>query len=110
MKSIVGAILVCAAGLGVAQAQPNWVQLSPSTVPLGREAAAMAYDGARQQIVMFGGAVVSGAGFIIGSDTWLWDGQNWSTASPSTVRPPRDRPCMIYDPRIQNVAMFGGEP
>jgi hypothetical protein len=109
MKSIVGAILVCAVGLGVAQAQPNWVQLSPSTAPPGREAAAMAYDGARRQIVMFGGAVVSGADFIIGSDTWLWDGQNWHATSPSTLPPARDRACVIYDPRIQKVVMFGGE-
>jgi hypothetical protein len=105
MKAIVGAIFLCWA----AGAQPNWVQLSPSTVPPGREAAIMAYDRARQQVVMFGGAVVSSGGFVIGNDTWLWDGQNWHAASPSTVPPPRDRACMIYDPRIQKVVMFGGE-
>jgi hypothetical protein len=104
MKGIVGAIFLCA----VAVAQPNWVQLSPTTVPPGREAGVMVYDGARQQIVMFGGAVPSGNSFVEGNDTWLWDGQNWCPTSPSTKPPGRDRPCMIYDPRIHKVVMFGG--
>src|SRR5579872_6645751 len=105
MKIIVGAILLC----WVAGAQPNWVQLTPSTVPTAREATVMAYDGARHQIVMFGGAVVSGNNnFIIGNDTWLWDGQNWHATSSFTVPPARYRTCMIYDPRIQKVVMFGG--
>ena len=69
----------------------------------------MAYDGARQQVVMFGGAVPSPPSFVDGSDMWLWDGQNWHATSPSTVPPPRDRACMIYDPRIQKIVMFGGE-
>ena len=105
MKAIVGAIFLCWA----AGAQPNWVPLSPSTVPVGREASIMAYDRARQQVVMFGGAVVSPGSFVIGNDTWLWDGQNWHATSPATVPTERDRACMIYDPRIQKVVMFGGE-
>jgi len=104
MRVIVGAILLC----WTAGAQPNWVQLSPTTVPPGREAGVMVYDGARQQIVMFGGAVPSGSSFIDGNDTWLWDGQNWHATSPATKPPGRDRPCIIYDPRIQKVVMFGG--
>jgi len=105
MKGIVGAIFLC----GVAVAQPNWVQLSPTTVPPGREAAAMVFDQARQQVVMFGGAVVSGSSFIEGADTWVWDGQNWQQKSPATAPPGRFRHCMMYDPRFHNVVMFGGE-
>src|SRR5215471_13940909 len=105
MRSIVAAIVLC----GVAGAQPNWLQLSPSTSPLAREAGPMVYDRARQQILMFGGAVLSGSSFIMGSDTWLWDGQNWQLKSPATVPPGRYRQCMMYDPRFQNVVMFGGE-
>jgi hypothetical protein len=33
----------------------------------------MAWDGARGQIVMFGGD----AGEVFG-DTWVWDGSNWT--------------------------------
>jgi hypothetical protein len=64
----------------------------------------MVYDRARQQIVLFGGAVVTSP-----SDTWVWDGQNWQQQSPVTVPSGRSRPCLMYDPRFQNVVMFGGE-
>src|SRR4051794_15390615 len=106
MRVIVGAIFLCWAAV----AQPNWVQLSPSTSPPGREAQGMAYDGARHQIVIFGGAVATGpSNFTLGNDTWVWDGQTWHQKSPATVPPARSRPCMIYDPRTQQIVMVGGD-
>src|SRR5215471_17679400 len=75
MKGIVGAILLC----GMAAAQPNWLQLVPATIPPGREAGVMVYDGARKQMVMFGGEIASG----FANDTWVWDGVNWTSKSPA---------------------------
>ena len=50
---------------------------------------AMAYDAARQQVVLFGGNR--------NNDTWLWDGMAWTKASPPTVPPPGYRQSMTYD-------------
>jgi hypothetical protein len=51
----------------------NWVQQFPATSPPSRYLHAMAYDGARTQIVVFGG--FTGISSITGwftSDTWVW--------------------------------------
>jgi hypothetical protein len=96
---------IFAAG-GAALGQVNWVQQLPATNPVGREAAAMTYDQARQQVVLFGGC---GSSNCFLSDTWGWDGRNWLEKAPSTIPPGRFRPCLIYDPQHQQVVLFGGE-
>jgi hypothetical protein len=51
----------------------GWLQRQPAVRPPARETALMAFDSARQRVVMFGGV---GAGFLL-DDTWEWDGNNW---------------------------------
>jgi hypothetical protein len=60
-----------------AHAQPNWVQESPSASPPARDYAALAYDAAQGQVVLFGGGGEPG-GVCCGyfNDTWVWDGTN----------------------------------
>ena len=52
----------------------NWTQQSPVNHPPPSYGHAIAYDTARNQILLFGGT------YIIGyrNDTWLWDGTNWA--------------------------------
>src|SRR2546429_3484556 len=45
-----------------------WMQLLPAHAPPRRVAAAMAYDGATQQVILFGGGDCSPC-----TDTWAWD-------------------------------------
>src|SRR5690242_347699 len=60
-----------------------WEQRLASLVP-GRSDHAMAYDPARNRLVLFGGFDSA----VLG-DTWEWDGQSWTRLTPSTSPPVR---------------------
>ena len=65
----------------------------------------MAYDAARQRVVLFGGSQSSG--YL--SDTWQWDGTNWTQAAPANSPPARTLFAMTYDAARQRVVLFGGQ-
>ena len=67
----------------------------------------MAFDAARQRMVLFGGSVESGATPIFHNDTWMWDGNAWTLAA-TTGPGPRRAHAMAYDPISQTVIMHGG--
>ena len=81
----------------------SWTQKSPVNHPPARNMHAMAYDAAHEQVVLFGG----GAGSLY-NDTWVWDGTNWTQSSPSNSPPPRDMHAMAYDATRGQVVLFGG--
>jgi len=68
-----------------------------------RTGAALAYDAARGQVVLFGGTSKQSL-----NDTWLWDGHGWGEAHPAVAPPPRHDAAMAYDPAAKNVVLFGG--
>src|SRR5262249_15262066 len=82
-----------------------WTPMTPATSPTPRGEHAMAYDIARERLVMFGGS----AGLDFFSDTWEWDGVNWHLQTPATVPPARRRPAMAYDPGRGRIVMFGDD-
>lgn len=86
----------------------NWTQESPQTVPMERGNQAMAFDSTHAQIVMFGGFAGNPTSLL--SDTWLWDGSNWTKATPQSTPPAREYQAMDYDSVNDQVVMFGGEP
>ena len=51
----------------------DWTQRAPAQSPPPRYDHAMAYDSARQRLVLFGGITPD---FL--ADTWTWDGSTWS--------------------------------
>ena len=55
-----------------------------TALPIGREAAAMAYDQAHHNVVLFGGL----AGQSPLGDTWSWNGTVWTQRQGLTVSPP----------------------
>ncbi len=79
----------------------SWTQRTPSTAPDGRILHAMAYDAARQRVVLFGGY-----GSL--NDTWEWDGTTWTQHLPATSPSTRSRNVMVYDTARQRVVLFGG--
>jgi hypothetical protein len=87
----------------------TWSQRSPVTSPSARGEHAMAYDAARQRIVLFGGVfddgTVSGSSL---SETWEWDGSAWSQRSPATSPSARSGHAMAYDAARQRIVIFGG--
>ena len=84
----------------------SWTTTTPSTSPSPRGAASMAYDPGTGQLVLFGGNDQNNQTTL--SDTWSWDGSNWTALNPSTVPPARRGAAMVYDPATQQFLMFGG--
>jgi len=90
---------------GTAQAQmppARWVRLDSS--PPARSNARMAWDAARGQVVLFGGA--TGAGET--DETWVWTGRSWERRTPLGAPSPRNSNAMAYDAIRREVVLFGG--
>ncbi|MCB9854669.1 MAG: hypothetical protein H6818_03200 [Phycisphaerales bacterium] len=80
-----------------------WTLLA-SEGPGPRLRASMAYDVARDRVVLFGGATTDGEPL---SDTWEWDGTSWASidhAGPAA----RHSAGMAYDETRQRIVLFGG--
>lgn len=82
----------------------TWALRNPAVRPTARSRHAMAYDSARQRIVMFGGT--DGTNPL--ADTWEYDGTNWTPKFPATFPAPRSNHAMTYDPVRSRVLLFGG--
>ncbi len=63
----------------------------------------MAYDPARAQVVLFGGAGSSGNL----ADTWVWDGNNWTQKNPTNSPPAQYGHAMATDSTHMNVVLNG---
>ncbi|GAB5518892.1 MAG: hypothetical protein RhofKO_11430 [Rhodothermales bacterium] len=76
-------------------------------MPSARAEASMAYDQARQRLVLFGGYRMEAGELVRLGDTWEWDGETWalmSTNGPS----PRNGAAMVYDSHREHIVLFGG--
>jgi hypothetical protein len=82
----------------------TWAKQSPATSPQARTNAAMTFDAATGNVVLFGGNGRKGA--VRG--TWVWDGSTWASPSPASIPPRRLAPSMAYDGATGNVVLFGG--
>jgi Galactose oxidase, central domain len=78
----------------------TWQQQVPVTSPPARSGHAMAFDPDLNEVILFGGYLLS--------DTWTWDGSNWTQVFPSTVPPDRYSFGMNYDGAAHAVVIFGG--
>ncbi len=80
-----------------------WRNISPPTGnPSPRYQHALAYDSARDRMVMFGGDDGAAA-------TWEWDGAAWQNVTPAGANPvSRREAAMAYDPVRARVVLFGG--
>ena len=82
---------------------PTWTQKALYASPPARTGSAMVWDGARGQIVLFGG---SAGGQL--SDTWTWTGQDWTQKTPASSPPARTGHAMAFDAARGKVVLFGG--
>ena len=81
----------------------QWEHLT-NTGPTARTDHAMAYDGRRGQVVLFGGW---GAAGDIG-DMWGWDGEQWEEIPIIDGPTPRRNHTMAHDSVRGRVLLFGG--
>ncbi len=82
-----------------------WVEKTPPTSPPARAPGAMAYDSARDRVVLFGGQNAAGGPY---RDTWEWDGSTWAIRTPATSPRARFGVAMAYDSQRARVVLFGG--
>jgi Galactose oxidase, central domain len=85
-----------------------WTELTPTSgSPPPRTGHAMAYDAARDRLVLFGGRDPDGGVDRYG-DTWEWDGAEWVDVTPADSPPARGAHAMAYDAERGRVLLFGG--
>ena len=93
-----------------------WTHQHPTVSPPARQRAAMAYDLAHHDTVLFGGwqlAAVTGkggqGGLVPVNDTWTWNGTTWRQMHPSTepVFGFDYTTSMQFDPVTGSVLLFG---
>jgi hypothetical protein len=87
----------------------DWMQRLPAVSPSARHLHAMAYDSARQRIVLHGGHLGGSLGPQVLGDTWEWDGATWTQSAPSTSPGPLYGHAMVYDAARRRVLLHGGE-
>lgn len=109
IRSVVcGAVLTAAAGSASAQCSWNLSSAGQPTIPNDpgiRQNHALAFDSARNKVVLFGGYGGSALGYY--SDAWGWDGESWTqlaTAGPGQ----RSSFSMAFDAGRGKVVLFGG--
>jgi cysteine-rich repeat protein len=88
---------------GCAPEAPRWRELRPVQLDV-RAAHAMAFDGIRGTVLLFGGLAASQA---LG-DTLAWDGATWVELASNEAPRPRSGHAMASDARRGRVVLFGG--
>lgn len=83
----------------------NWTRQNPARNPGPRSRMGMAYDAARQRVLLFGG-VFNGMGYA--GDTWQWDGHAWTEVAPNASPSAREEPAMAWDRTRRQIVLFGG--
>lgn len=98
----------------------DWKLLSPSTVPLSRYGAAVFYDAASQEVVMYGGwtdekDTAEADGLCVPwmcpylSDTWVFKGGQWTQDLAGSSPPGHLFDSATYDSSIGHGIVFGGQ-
>jgi hypothetical protein len=94
------ALLGAAIAMAPARSQGRWV--ADDMALYG--SLALAYDAARERVVLFGHAESE----TTVADTREWDGLHWVTRCPLVTPSPRWSPAMAFDEARRRVVLFGG--
>jgi Galactose oxidase, central domain len=86
----------------------TWTLQHPAASPSPRTGAAMVYDAASGQLLLFGGSrrPFTSGGYL--ADTWVWESTTWVQLHPLTSPPARHNAGLAYDSARHQVIMFGG--
>ncbi|HNG34643.1 MAG TPA: kelch repeat-containing protein, partial [Blastocatellia bacterium] len=86
----------------------TWTQFSPAVKPPARGGHTMAYDSARNRVVLFGGLTGS---FSVFNDTWEYNcsTHTWTQMNPANSPPGRFGHAMAYDPNLGVSVINGGQ-
>lgn len=88
----------------------TWIQAPHAAAgPVPRVYPTMAYDSARDVVVMFGGTLPGDLVNVELGDTWEWDGATWIERMPSSRPPTQTGHAMTYDPSRGVIVLVGRE-
>lgn len=84
----------------------TWTQINSTQAPSGRQFPAMAYDRARDKVILYGGNVLAEdeESFELQDDTWEFDGEQWTRVATG---PKVAKPVMGYDATLNQTLMLG---
>ena len=85
----------------------NWLQETPSSSPPARHGASLGYDSTTDQLILYGGSATAGI-TPMASDTWAWNGTDWTQLAPLTSPPPLYAATMDWDSNSGQLILFGG--
>ncbi len=83
----------------------NWAQQTPAASPSDLAGAAMAYDPAIAEMVLYGG-VSDGQ---VSDSTYTYNGTAWTLQSPAASPPALSFASIAYDAALNEMVLFGGE-
>ena len=87
----------------------TWTLETPAVSPPARAYASMAYDADNGTVVLFGGMLCEEDLLsCTASDTWTWDGVNWTRQNPSSPPGARRSAAMAYDAKHREILLYGG--
>jgi len=85
----------------------DWNKITTAHSPSGRAKFGMTYDRTREKIVVFGGCNGNPCENAF-SDTWVFNGSDWSQVSTSNTPSERISPYMFFDEKLDKIILFGG--
>jgi hypothetical protein len=88
----------------------TWTKRHPARSPSARTGAAMVYDTATGQLLLFGGGdrpLFAGGGHL-NAQTWVWTGRTWRQLRPAASPSARQDANMVYDAARREVILYGG--
>ena len=88
----------------------TWTQRSPATVPPVRLEHAIGYDPATERVILHGGIPISEEiDEVYHSDTWAWDGTDWTEVTPpKEILNSRRSHEMVTDTTAGQLLLIGG--
>ena len=83
----------------------DWTRVETNDTPSPRASAAIAFDEVRANVDLFGGFNVSQGGH---SDTWIFDGADWTEADPPSRPSDRATNNLCWCPRSERLVLVTG--
>ena len=90
----------------------GWVEIKPTALPGTRYGASVAVDPRNGHAVLFGGLQLTGPDILqvqdYASDTWEWDGTNWTQFTPNGTPAARENAPFAFDTQRNEFVAFAG--
>lgn len=83
----------------------SWTRQQPGTSPPLLVDGIMAFDAARQRVVLCGGWILGASGSPLNRDTWEWDGSDWTCIANASL-PVLNPGSVHFDPAIQQLVLM----